>query len=100
MTLYLLIFKKYIVTKKNLLEYFKNNKVIELLDRVISDLLIDLDSESRYDFWSMIDDLQKDRGDTKNYFGSMGYITGLFSIFKNDEDFCLKIKEINNCFFM
>ena len=28
----------------------------------------------------------------------MGYIIGLFSRFREDEDFCLKVKEAFNCF--
>ena len=38
--------------------------------------------------------MQIDRGVEKNTINSDGYISGLFSIFKNDNNFCLKIKSI------
>ena len=97
MTLYLLIFKNYIISNKNLKVYFEINEIVKALDEVILNLLNDINSPSRYEFWSLINNILIDRGFTENYLGSMGYISGLFSIFREDEDFCLKIKESSIC---
>ena len=61
-------------------------------------LTIDINSESRYDFWSLIDTLNIDNDFNNNTLGQMGYINGIFSIFNEDNDFCIEIKEDSFCY--
>ena len=50
-------------------------------------------NEIKIKFWEYIDSLRID-GDNKNKsnFFNSAYISGLFQLFKDNEDFCLKIK--------
>ena len=98
MTLYLLIFKKYIYSIKYIKYYFEINEIVKELDDFALNLLNDIKSPSKYEFWTLINNIQIFRYYTENYLGSMRYISGLFSIFREDEAFCLKIKETFNCF--
>ena len=98
MTIYLFIFKKIIEQKQNVNEYFKTHPIIHKLDEVVYSLSIDINSESRYDFWSLIDTLNIDNDFNNNTFGQMGYISGIFSIFNEDKDFCIEIREDSFCY--
>jgi len=89
MTIYLfLIFQSNEEKNQNLI-----NKGLKILHDTIKKLMDNPSSEDRYDFWSYININQIDRGEHKLEFGEMGFISGLFKLFDNNELYCLKIKK-------
>ena len=57
----------------------------------------DPESEERFKLWSYYDFLKLDTNSNKSIFGEEGYITGLFKIFENNNDFCLEYEKISKC---
>ena len=80
----------------------KNNLDIKdgllILHKSIKSLIENPFSEERFNFWSFANNYQLDKGYKKLEFGDIGYISGLFSIFDNYENFCLKILKKSTCF--
>lgn len=89
MTIYLFLFFQSNEEKnQNLI-----NEGLKILHDTIKKLIDNPSSEDRYDFWSYININQIDRGEHKLEFGEMGFISGLFKLFDNNELYCLKIKK-------
>ena len=96
LTLYLLVFKNYIDLKDKY-EYLSKFALINKLDTTINILMKDPESEERFKLWSYYDFLKLDTNSNKSLFGEEGYITGLFKIFENNNDFCLVYEKISKC---
>ena len=80
----------------------KNNKDIKdgllILHNSIKSLIENPFREERFNFQSFANNNQLDRGYNKLEFGDIGYISGLFSLFDNYENFCIKILKKSACF--
>ena len=93
-TLYITTFEKYL--RDNLADC---NMFINSLNKVALDLIHDPGSYSRFDFWKECHNYGLD---VPNKFTSLylkeGYISGLFSIYNNNDKFYIKTDIINQCF--
>ena len=75
-----------------LYNYIENNNIdikdgLLILHKSIKSLIGNPFSEERFNFWSFANNNQLDRGYKKLEFGDIGFISGLFSIFDNYENF-------------
>ena len=73
--------------------------MINSLNKVALELIYDTESLSRFQFWKECDNNGLDVPDkfTSLYLKG-GYISGLFTIFNNNDIFCIKTDIINQCF--
>ena len=97
-TLYLFIFKRLIDIKIYNNNLININLAIKNLHECTISLLNDIFNDAKANFRNYINTIQMDKGEEKNEINSDDYINGLFSIFKNYNDFCLEIKSINYCY--
>ena len=97
MTLYLMVFKPFIENKDKY-EYLKSKVLLNKLDSCVSNVILSPDNiEERLKFWSFIDSLKLDHDSESSLFGESGYISGLFQIFHNNQDFCMEIEKLSKC---
>ena len=73
--------------------------MVNSLNKVALDLIHSTESFSRFQFWKECDN---NGLDVPNKFTSLylkeGYISGLFTIFNNNDIFCIKTDITNQCF--
>ena len=94
MTSYLFIFYSKNETNFNL----STNSGLKPLHKTIKALLNNVNSDDRYNFWSYVNYNQLDRGFLPLSLGEIGYITGIFKIFDDNFNYCIKIKKTIFCF--
>ena len=91
--IFILVFSYYEEKNQNLI-----NEGLKILHDTVKKLIDNPSSEDRYNFWSYININQIDRGEHKLEFGEMGFISGLFKLFDNNELYCLKIRKKIMCY--
>ena len=94
MTLYLFLFyDENEINKEGI-----NNEGMKILHESISTILENPFSEDRYNFWSYANLKQLDRGEHPLNFGEIGFISGIFTIFNDNLQYCIKLKKTFICF--
>ena len=92
--LYITTFEKYLRDKLS-----DCNILINSLNKVALELIQDPGAYSRFEFWKECDNYGLD---VPNKFTSLylkeGYISGLFTIYNNNDDFCIKTNITYQCF--
>ena len=99
MTLYLFGIKPFI-DNLNDNNYLKDKELLYKLNETVDILKNNPNDECKENYWSYIDNKRLD-GDNEqvSFFGEFGYITGLFRTFKDNINFCLKIRLNEKCMF-
>ena len=93
-TLYIATFQLFLKDKLN-----ECNNLINSLNKISLELLHDNESYSRFTFWKNCDNNNLDVPDkfTSLYLKD-GFISGLFSIYNNNDNFCIRYNIINQCY--